>query len=224
MNPPVEAPASRHRRPATSIPNASRAPMSLWAPRDTQPRSVSPMTFRARRGRDGGSRFDGGHPVDADLAGADQFRGLLARPGQPATDQLGINTGTPRHGGLRPSPPTPAPGPACRAPLKAGARALRDRLRRASSRGWLGSGSSARMASIRARISSGSVLMAPLLLTSLLAPADHRCSTLRDLRQRPPLQGRVCGVVAGFDGHGRCRPDGMGNGTDDRQAVAVVVL
>ena len=56
-----------------------------------------------RRGDgDGGAGLDRGHAVDADLAGADQLRGLLAGSGQPAPDQLGVNAGTPRHGGTQP--------------------------------------------------------------------------------------------------------------------------
>ena len=175
------------------MPKASSAPMSLCAPRDTQPRSASPATFSAAVTATAVPGLTRGHPVDADLAGADQLRGLLSGSGQSSTDQLGINTGTPRHGGLRPSPPTPAPAPACRAPQKAGARALRDRLRRASSRGSAGSGSSARMASIRARISSGSVVMAPLLLIAslcIVVGATHRCTTLSDLRSRTTVAGR----------------------------------
>jgi hypothetical protein len=43
--------------------------------------------------------------------------------------------------------------------------------------------------------------------------------TLSDSHQGPPLQGIVCGVVAGRDGDGVCvalaRPDGVGHGPDD---------
>lgn len=47
VNPPVDAPASRQRRPATAIANASSAPTSLCAPRDTQARSLSVTTVSA---------------------------------------------------------------------------------------------------------------------------------------------------------------------------------
>ena len=57
---------------------------------------------------DGGRRFGGGHPVDGDPAGADQFRGLLSGPGQPTTDQLSVHPGAPRHAQLSSSRPIPA--------------------------------------------------------------------------------------------------------------------
>ena len=192
VNPPVEAPASRQRRPSTPIPKASSAPMSLCAPRDTQLRSPSSATFSAGSRRNRGAGLDRGHAVDADLAGADQLRGLLAGSSQPAPDQLGINAGTPRHGGLSPSPPTPAPAPACRAPQKAGAPLFEI--------GFGGLGSSALAGYRAARRAAPSISRA-----NLIRVGTHGAhSTLVGFRPAgPALQGVAGGVVAGLDADGR---------------------
>src|ERR1700733_9352245 len=76
--------------------------------------------------------------------------------------------------------------------------------------------------------------MAPLLLpvpshcASIVAGATHRCSTLSDLDQGPPLQGVAGGVVAGLYGHGRsveaARPHRVGDGANNRESIARVVI
>src|SRR3954452_15019594 len=73
VNPPVEAPASSARRPSTGAPNASRAPSSLWAPRETQ------------LGWSGSVRTTTGVPASTPVAGF-----VAARP-ETATRPSAIN-------------------------------------------------------------------------------------------------------------------------------------
>src|SRR5207244_106331 len=64
VNPPVDAPASRQRRPATASPsNAANAPASLYPPRDTySPSVLSPSTRTASAGSTSADDFAAGVP------------------------------------------------------------------------------------------------------------------------------------------------------------------
>ena len=100
VNPPVLAPTSRHRRPATAgrppvgqvVAGASR---SLAAPRPTSPVLGAGLHRRAPRlGVTGWAGLRSRPAVDQDPAGPDQLAGLAARPGQATANQLGVD---PRH-------------------------------------------------------------------------------------------------------------------------------
>ena len=92
VKPPVEAPASRQRRPATVSPcgrNAASAPASLCPPRETY---SSPRRRRPARGRPGRPSPPASRPAPAHLdpTGRDQCDGLLPRPYEPAPDELRV--------------------------------------------------------------------------------------------------------------------------------------
>ena len=102
MNPPVEAPASRQRRPDTSSPsgaNAASAPASLWPPRET---------YSGRPGAPGRHHDQRASVVTAVAAlvavapatrhptVGDQLGGMVAGPREPPAYQLGVEPETTR--------------------------------------------------------------------------------------------------------------------------------
>ena len=100
VNPPVDAPASRQRRPATVRPdgsNASSAPSSLCAPRDAQRRSPSSATRTVSSRSTAVAGLAAGTPRTVTRPGRDQLGRLLARTGQPAAHELGVQADAGRH-------------------------------------------------------------------------------------------------------------------------------
>ena len=85
VNPPVEAPASRHRRPSTSMAKRSSAACSFSPPRLTNgdgPRQLD------RIGRcDQAGRLVGHGPADQDEPALDEVGGLRSAGGQPSVDE-----------------------------------------------------------------------------------------------------------------------------------------
>ena len=111
MNPPVEAPASRQRRPATLKPSGAEhlegAAELVPAPGDEVRDGRSPRLHEDRDvGRHAGRRLgrDRARHLDAPLA--DQLAGVLAGAGQPAAHQLCVEAQSPRRHAQ--SSPTPA--------------------------------------------------------------------------------------------------------------------
>ncbi len=92
VKPPVDAPASRQRRPATSKPcgpKAASAPVSLCPPRGDEVGDAVHLGDHDRHvGGDPGRRLRGHRARDLHPALGDQLRGVLAGAGQAATDQL----------------------------------------------------------------------------------------------------------------------------------------
>ena len=90
MNPPVDAPASRHSRPAGSSPNAARAFSSFCPPRDTIARALGDLDGHVVG--DHLARLLGAAALvaQADVAGQDRGGGPGARLEQPPLRQDGV--------------------------------------------------------------------------------------------------------------------------------------
>ena len=88
MNPPVDAPASRHRARSTVKPRgskASRAPSSLWAPREAQLTSLS--SSATRRGVPGSTAVAG---LDATVPA------IFTRPASISSEACSRDLASPR--------------------------------------------------------------------------------------------------------------------------------
>ena len=115
MKPPVEAPASRQRRPATTRPagsNAASAPASLWPPRETysSPPGIagSAATTSATSVVTAGRGLGGRRSRHRHAAVGDQLRGMVARARQPSADELGVEPEATRRHRSRPARPVSA--------------------------------------------------------------------------------------------------------------------
>ena len=104
MNPPVEAPASRQRRPRDPQPqrleHRQRAGELVPAARDVVGAVGVLGDHQGDVGGDAGGRLGGHRAGDLDPPVGDQLAGVLARPGQPAADQLGVQAQAAGHGEL----------------------------------------------------------------------------------------------------------------------------
>ena len=100
VKPPVDAPASRHRRPATvspSGPNAASAPASLWPPRDTyRSPGPSPVTSTGSAGSTCAAALRATVPRTSTRPASMSSAGLLTRPREPAADEFGVEPDTAR--------------------------------------------------------------------------------------------------------------------------------
>ena len=103
VNPPVEAPASRQRRPddaqALRPRSRQRAGQLVAAARDVVGTVRVVAHHDVRVGGHAGGRLGGRAAVDGHPAGGDQLGGVLTRARQPAPHQLGVEPEPPwRHG------------------------------------------------------------------------------------------------------------------------------
>ena len=96
VNPPVEAPASSHLCPWTSIPSRSSAPSSLSPPRDTNRRGAS--VERDRSVGSDQSRYSlRSNSIDLDDAAFDRKLRFVARRNETPPNQFGVQPEVSRH-------------------------------------------------------------------------------------------------------------------------------
>src|SRR5262249_31510643 len=105
VNPPVDAPASRHLRPATrSTGNAASAPAGARHLPPAPGRVLRPGRLGDRdrvTRRDLGGRLGGGLACDQDASRSDQAGGLLTGPGEPPPHQFRVQPSAGAHAATR---------------------------------------------------------------------------------------------------------------------------
>ena len=213
MNPPVDAPASRQRRPATrSAGKAASAPASFGrrGTRSPAPRGLL-VTVIGASWPTWVAGLPAAWPATSDPPGGDQLGGLLTGPGQPSPDQFGVQPSPRAHPAAAPvSCPAGSPG---LDPLAAGPLACRvQRAERGGEPpctartppGARSTGSPARSASLASASSTAASPVAPagapaqaaapgsFSVTALLSPAPRPAAgTVPEERYRPESPGRV---------------------------------